>query len=466
MKHLKIYFVVAILLLVGVNTASAQDENNPWAIEIGVNAVDVFPIGLRDGQTTEDALTGKFASEYFNVEDHWNILPSVSRLAVSRYVGSGFTLGVAGTINRIERLGDIRVEDLNYYAADAEIKYSFRDLIGIKWFDPSLGLGGGYTWLGEDLDFGTANGIVSAKFWITEQFALNLQSAYKYAFDDETGQRHMQHSAGVLFKFGGTDTDGDGIYDQDDACPDTPGIAEFNGCPDTDSDGIQDSQDACPDVAGSVEMNGCPDSDGDGVADNKDNCTTVAGPAANNGCPWPDTDGDGLLDKDDSCPNEAGPASNNGCPEKDSDGDGILDKNDECPDVAGTAARKGCPEPQVTTEVIEQLNTYSKTILFDLGKSSIRQESYGVLQSIKDIMNEYPDAAFIIAGHTDSQGSEATNQRLSESRAASVRTYLTGIGVDGTRLSSVGYGESRPIASNKTKAGRQENRRVEINLRK
>src|SRR5690606_23989072 len=156
--------------------------------------------------------------------------------------------------------------------------------------------------------------------------------------------------------------------------------------------------------------------------------------------------------------------ANNGCPYQDRDGDGVLDKDDQCPDVAGTVANKGCPE--VSVEIIKQLNDYSKTILFDLGKATIRKESYAVLQNIADIMKEYPNANFEIEGHTDSQGSDALNDKLSNDRAASVRDYLTTIGMDGNRLTSIGYGESKPIATNATKAGRQQNRRVEISLKK
>lgn len=464
MKHFNIFFAAALLIM-GVSSVNAQDENDPWAVEIGINAVDTFPVGLRDGQTVEDALNGDIFSEYFNVGDHWNILPSVTRLAVSRYVGSNFSVGLAGSLNRIDKLGDVRIDDISYFAVDGEVRYSFRELLGNGWFDPSLSIGGGYNWVGEQ-EFGAANGGAGVKFWLTEQFAINAMSNYKYAFDDATGIRHLQHSLGVLFKFGGSDTDGDGIYDDVDECPETPGVAEFNGCPDSDGDGIQDKMDDCPDIAGSAEFNGCVDTDGDGVSDNKDNCPSEAGPSENNGCPWPDTDGDGTLDKDDRCPSEAGPKSNRGCPEVDSDGDGILDKDDKCPNEAGTPDRGGCPEPQITTEIIQELNTYSKTILFDLGKSTISQESFGVLQNIKDIMAEYPSAAFVIEGHTDSSGGEATNQRLSDARAAAVKAYLTSAGIDGTRLSSIGYGESRPVASNSTKAGREQNRRVNINLRK
>src|SRR5690606_38420056 len=148
-----------------------------------------------------------------------------------------------------------------------------------------------------------------------------------------------------------------------------------------------------------------------------------------NGCP--DADGEGIADKDDECPNEAGPASNNGCPYEDRDGDGVLDKDDQCPDVAGTVANNGCPE--VTVEVIKQLNEYSKTILFDYDKSTIRQESYAALQSIADIMKEYPNATFHIEGHTDSKGSDTYNMKLSKERANSVMTYLTTIGMPANR---------------------------------
>ncbi len=460
MKHLNRLLVAAILFM-GIGVANAQDENNPWAVEVGANAVDVYPTGLNEDYVLyqEAGMRGDIFDEYFNANDHWNILPSVSRLAISRYIGSGFVFTAAGSINKIDKLGDIAVNDLSYYSADGEIKYSFKKAIGSSWFDPSIGIGGGYTWV-DDIGFGTANAIAGVKFWFNDYLALNLQSTYKNAFEEAYGVTHFQHSAGIVFQFGGKDTDGDGIYDKDDECPETPGLAEFNGCPDTDGDGIEDRNDACPNTPGLAEFNGCPDTDGDGIADPQDECPTVAGLAALNGCP--DADGDGIADKDDACPNEAGPKANNGCPYKDRDGDGVLDKDDQCPDVAGTVANKGCPE--VTVEIIKQLNEYSKTILFDYDKSSIRKESYSALQSIADIMKEYPNANFLIEGHTDSRGSDSYNMKLSNERAASVREYLTTIGMPGSRLTSKGFGEERPIATNNTAAGRQQNRRVEISL--
>ncbi len=462
MKHLNSLLVAALLVL-GVGVANAQDENNPWAIEVGVNAVDTYPVGITDDGRLGAATKGDLFDEYFNGNDHWNTLPVVSRISVGRYMGSGFTFAAAGSVNRITKVGDFQADNLSYIGVDGEIKYSLRDLIGGPggWFDPSLGIGGGYTWV-DDVGFGTANALASIRFWFAENFAVNAQSTYKHSFEDGFGITHFQHSLGVVVKFGGKDTDGDGIYDTEDECPETPGLPEFNGCPDTDGDGIEDRNDACPNTPGTAEFNGCPDSDGDGIADPQDACPNTPGLASLNGCP--DADGDGITDAEDNCPNEAGPRANNGCPWPDRDGDGVLDKDDQCPDVAGTVANNGCPE--VTVEVIGQLNEYSKTILFDLGKSTIRTESYATLQNIADIMKQYPNTSFVIEGHTDSTGSEANNQKLSDARAASVRDYLTTIGMPGSRLSSVGYGESRPIATNATKAGRQQNRRVEISLKK
>ncbi|HAB27535.1 MAG: cell envelope biogenesis protein OmpA [Xanthomarina sp.] len=450
MKNLS-RLLFAMLLMLSFSNINAQDENNPWAISLGVNAVDFYPTG-------EDAPLGDYFDEYFNARDHWNILPSLSSLTVSKYFSNGFSFGVTGSINKIESWGDADVSDMSYYGVDGTVKYSFAKLINSKVVEPYLGVGGGYTWV-DEIGAGTLNGALGLNLWFTENIGFTLQSTYKHAFEDYLAT-HFQHYAGLTFKFGGKDTDGDGIYDKDDACPEVAGLAEFNGCPDTDGDGIEDSKDECPNEAGLAEFNGCPDTDGDGIPDNKDNCPTVAGPKELNGCP--DADGDGIADKDDKCPNEAGPAANNGCPWPDRDGDGVADKDDLCPDKVGTVANQGCPE--VTEAVQKSLNAYAKTILFDTGKSSIKEQSAEVLQNIIGILKEYPNAKFNIEGHTDSVGSEALNMKLSKERASSVMNYLISNGVASNRLTHEGYGESRPIDSNKTRAGRANNRRVEINL--
>jgi OOP family OmpA-OmpF porin len=458
MKNLS-RLLFAMLLVLGYSNVNAQDNNNPWQITIGVNAVDAYPSG--DGGIFSET----FGDELFNVDDHWNILPSLSTISVSKYLNDGFSFGIAGSFNKIDKWGDIstnpdvtnEVDNLSYYGLDGIIKYSFRDG---KTFDPYAGIGGGYTWV-NDIGAGTLNGTLGLNVWLSDNIGLTYQATYKHAFEDYLNS-HFQHTAGFSIKFGGTDTDDDGIYDKDDACPDVAGLEAFNGCPDTDGDGIEDSKDDCPNEAGLAELNGCPDTDGDGIADNKDNCPTVAGLKALNGCP--DADGDGVTDADDACPNEAGPAANKGCPWPDADSDGVLDKDDKCPDVKGTVANNGCPE--VTEAVKKALNAYAKTILFDTGKESIKEQSAGVLMDIVAILNEYSTAKFTIEGHTDSTGSEKLNMRLSDARALAVKDYLVKNGVDEFRLSAEGYGETKPIDSNKTRAGRANNRRVEINLAK
>ncbi|OEK09595.1 cell envelope biogenesis protein OmpA [Flavivirga aquatica] len=456
MKNLS-RLLFAMLLVLGYSNANAQDKNNPWQITIGANAVDAYPSG--DGVPFSETIFSKYVDL-----DNWNILPSLSTISVSKYVGNGFSIGVAGSLNKIENWGEdangdaLKVDDLSYYAADGTVKYSIGEVLEWKTLDPYVGVGGGYTWI-DEVGAGTLNGTLGLNVWFNENVGLTLQSSYKHAFEDYLNT-HFQHTAGISIKFGGADTDGDGIYDKDDACPDVPGLEAFKGCPDTDGDGIEDSKDDCPNEAGLAELNGCPDTDGDGIADKDDKCPSVAGLKALNGCP--DADGDGITDSDDACPKVSGPAANKGCPWPDTDNDGVLDKDDKCPEVKGTVANNGCPE--VTEEIQKTLNEYAKTILFDTGRATIKSQSETVLNDIVNILKEYPTAKFAVEGHTDSVGSAKLNQRLSDSRANSVKEYLVSHGIDAFRLSSLGYGEDKPIDSNKTRAGRANNRRVEINL--
>ncbi|MDO5975631.1 OmpA family protein [Flavivirga jejuensis] len=456
MKNLS-RLLFAMLLVLVCSNANAQDKDNPWLINIGTNAVDAYPSG--DGAPFSETIFSKYVDV-----DNWNILPSLSTISVSKYIGDGFSFGVTGSLNKIENWGEdangdaLSVDDLSYYAADGTIKYSIGEALDWKTLEPYLGVGGGYTWI-DEVGAGTLNGTLGLNLWFNENIGLTVQSSYKHAFEDYL-DTHFQHSIGISIKFGGSDTDGDGIYDKNDACPDVAGLEAFNGCPDTDNDGIEDSKDSCPNEAGLAELNGCPDSDGDGIADKDDKCPTVAGLKALAGCP--DADGDGVTDAQDKCPNTAGPAANNGCPWPDTDGDGVLDKDDKCPDVVGSVANNGCPE--VTEEVQKTLNEYAKTILFDTGRSTIKTQSESVLKDIISILNEYSTATFTVEGHTDSSGRATTNQKLSESRANAVKDYLVSHGIDTSRLSAVGYGEDKPIDSNKTRKGRANNRRVEINL--
>lgn len=422
MKHLN-KLLVAVMMVMGLSS-HAQDSNNPWAISFGVNAVDT--------RTSSGAGSGFFDQHFsqpFAVKDNWNILPSLSYIGVSRYVGSGFSVGLQGSVNKIDKYvtfapsapghdsrGNVvsNPGDLMYYGIDATIKYSFQELIKSKVVDPSLSVGGGYTFFG-DSSYGTVNPGAGVTFWFTDAIGLELATRYKWSVSgdrqDASGTpdapSHFQHTAGLVFKFGGKDTDGDGIYDKDDACPDVAGLKQFNGCPDTDGDGIADKDDKCP---------------------------TVAGPKENGGCPFLDADKDGVLDKDDDCPTVAGPASNRGCPE-------------------------------VTTEALEDLKVQARAIYFNSGKATFKtgdKETPARLDAIKEILKNYPNAKFSIEGHTDSDGSDKLNQKLSEERATAVMNALIERGVNVDNLVSKGFGESQPVATNKTAAGKAQNRRTEI----
>jgi OOP family OmpA-OmpF porin len=265
---------------------------------------------------------------------------------------------------------------------------------------------------------------------------------------------------GLVALQGCPDRDGDGIPDHEDECPDVAGLAAFAGCPDRDGDGVPDKDDECPDEFGPIENRGCPirDADGDGIPDDQDDCPNEPGPASTRGCP--DRDGDGIPDKDDACPDQPGPASTRGCPDR--DGDGVPDKDDKCPDTPGPASNQGCPEIQ--EEDKEVLTFAMSAVQFETGSARLRSNSFAILDKVVDILRRYPDYKLRISGHTDSTGSSAVNQRLSEQRAKACYDYLVSKGIDAVRMSHAGFGQSRPIADNRYKEGRDKNRRTEFDL--
>ena len=233
---------------------------------------------------------------------------------------------------------------------------------------------------------------------------------------------------------------------------------------DSDGDGVPDSRDQCPGTpAGrTVDANGCePDRDGDGVPDSVDQCpNTPRGDTVDSrGCsPDGDADGDGVRDSADRCPETpAGvEVDSRGCA-LDSDGDGVPDYRDDCPD-SDRGARvddRGCYIE------LEETVTIDLNLEFDTNSSDLRPDHAAEIQRVIDFLREYPTANAVIEGHTDSDGAESYNQSLSERRARSVYDYLVDEGnVAANRLSHAGFGESRPIADNGTREGKQRNRRV------
>ena len=448
MKQLKLA-VMALFTLVTVSNVSAQDENNPWAVGFGVNIVDFYG-------------GNKFMDQ---IKDHlgnsdWNFLPSISRITAEKYLDKGFSLQFAGSLNKITHIVDKGDADALYYSLGFNVKYDLNKLFGeTAWFDPFVYLGGNYVSFDSNSE-GMLNYGIGFNTWFNDSFGLSFQTGSIKGFADEV-QTHFQSSLGVVIKFGGKDTDGDGIYDKYDQCPEVAGLKEFNGCPDSDGDGIKDSDDACPNEAGLASMNGCPDTDGDGVADKDDMCPNEKGTKANKGCP--DTDGDGVVDKDDKCPKVAGPVANGGCPWPDTDGDGVLDKDDKCPKEVGPASNGGCPDV-ISKESEEALSMLPKFILFNTGKSTFKSGVTDNLDMIFDVMDKNQKANFLIEGHTDSTGSDALNEKLSNSRAMAVMNYLVKKGVDKARIEAKGFGESQPIAPNNTAEGRSQNRRVVVKV--
>lgn len=246
------------------------------------------------------------------------------------------------------------------------------------------------------------------------------------------------------------DRDGDGLLDPDDQCPDQP--EDFDAYEDTD---------------------GCPedqDLDGDGVPDSRDLCVAqpedADGRGDGDGCPDPDDDFDGVLDGDDACAIEAedrdGYRDEDGCPEPDNDGDSIVDVTDQCPDEPGPAEEGGCPRVYEDVQVTGTHIRISQKIHFAFNRARILPDSFHILNTVAQVLTDYPEITLEIQGHTDDRGSDRYNQRLSDQRAAAVRQYLLGRGIPSSRLTSRGYGEARPIESNRTEEGRAINRRVEL----
>lgn len=337
-----------------------------------------------------------------------------------------------------------------------------------------------------------------ANFRLNPWMSLRIEESFSYITTDvidrtvggTTNDIMAQHTAGLVFDLGKLpDTDMDGISDKKDICSGTPtGVAvDANGCPlDRDKDGTADYIDDCPDQFGTIPLAGCPDTDMDGIADRDDRCPADAGISAARGCPDSDKDGvvdiddkcsgtlakykvdtlgcpldtdrDGIFNEDDRCPAIAGVLAFAGC--ADSDKDGVSDLDDRCPGSVGTIANKGCPE--IAKEDLTRINVIASKIFFETAKATLKTESLAQLDALVLILNKYEGAILLIEGHTDSDGTDEYNNDLSQRRTQAVKDYLMSKGIAESRLVAIGYGESKPIADNKTSAGKAKNRRVEL----
>ena len=259
-----------------------------------------------------------------------------------------------------------------------------------------------------------------------------------------------------------------------------PGLLNPNG--DRDHDGILDDVDHCPDVPedkdGFEDTDGCPDDDNDkdGIADKVDHCPDVPedkdGFEDADGCPEEDNDKDGIVDKVDKCPDVAedkdGFEDADGCPEPDNDKDGIMDAQDLCPNepetVNGYADTDGCPDEDQVRVVGDKI-VLDDRVHFFVNSFIIRKISYPLLMRLGKLISDHPEYVHVsVEGHADERGPDNFNQKLSEDRARAVMDFLVKQGISADRLSSMGFGSTRPLVDTKSEYALLLNRRVEFTV--
>jgi len=265
---------------------------------------------------------------------------------------------------------------------------------------------------------------------------------------------------------GPNDTDGDGLTDDVDKCPNE---AE-------DKDGFQDD-DGCPDL----------DDDGDGIPDASDKCKMEPEDKDNfedeDGCPDPDNDKDGIPDAADKCATDPEDKDNfqdeDGCPDPDNDGDGVLDPNDKCIDQPetknGYQDEDGCPDE--IPQKVKQFTGAIQGINFKTGSADLLPTSNKTLDKAVAVLKEFTDLKMQIEGHTDDVALKAKpgapfqdNKSLSQGRAETVKAYFVKAGIEEGRLTAIGFGSDKPavdptgLKGGKLTAARAKNRRVEFTL--
>ena len=505
MKH----YLIALFFLCFIGLASAQTPDLKTGISFKALLVDYQTFNINDG----DISNFRNYHQGFEVGFH-------------KTLGSNLNLNIPLKVGIVQDEDDVLHSHKTLVGLDAKLNYQFYK--PESKVIPYLLAGAGYTVESHE---GEANlqipvGI-GVNFKMADNAYINWQSEFRKSLSDDRDNFH--HGLGFVYLFGKKDTtmmdkkmddpldsDGDGLADYVDLCPQSPGPIDLNGCPDADGDMVADFEDECPQQAGTKEMKGCPDTDGDGISDKDDECPNMAGMASNNGCPDGDTDNDGVPNAIDNCPNIPGTADNRGCPSVDGDGDGVPDDQDKCPNSKGTLATDGCPDsdgdgvpdfedkcpsrsglavyggcpdsdgdgiddsrdkcpqvagpvdsqgcPGITAQDRQTLDLAMRAVQFDTGRSTLKSESFPVLNQIADIMKKYPNYNLTVNGHTDNTGGAGANLSLSERRAKACHDYIKTRGVSADRMNYAGYGETKPISDNNTLRGRALNRRVEFQV--
>jgi OmpA-OmpF porin, OOP family len=420
-------FVFALLLAAG--TAIAQNSDYKWAIGLGP--------GIDFNLETDE--TGVLADFY-----------------ISRYLSPRFDLMLDNRMSFNEPGIDAFATLLNL-----RLKLFNEDMA----IQPYIVGGAGWLWDNNNNDFTFDYG-AGIKFPVGEKTSLFVSGTYVNSIEGERDgafgwtDEHVMVTSILEFAMGkAKDSDGDGVPDRKDECPDTPpGVqVDEKGCPlDRDGDGVPDYKDECPDEPGPAALAGCPDRDGDGIADKDDDCPDTPGLAKFNGCP--DADEDGVPEPRDKCPNtpKGCPVDADGCP-LDSDGDGVIDCEDNCPQEPGPASNNGCPD-WVELDLSD--------IHFDFDKSDLRPEAKAELDKLAQTLDASKEYEIIVGGHTCNIGTEEYNMGLSERRAQEVVKYLLSKGVNNAYVGSNNYGETKPAVPNDSMENRKQNRRVEFEVAK
>ena len=486
---------ILLICTIGLSAISTYSQNEEKKLSVGAHG------GLIQ-------YSGDIGNDFYRSDQAFY---GFAGLSVNRYLGKHFdasllfTRGEVGyidhnTVNTLEKPNNFLVRHntsnllLNFYLTkpNAVIRPFIMAGAGVIWYEAV------YAIKHERFEFSVPTAGGGLVINMGPVVALRLQESFMYTSTDNidhvnaNGDNDMllYHSAGLTFNLGKMkDSDNDGVSDKKDKCPGTPagvgvdalgcpldrdgdgvadyldkcvdvsGLSSLNGCPDKDLDGITDKEDRCPEVFGLINMGGCPDTDKDGIVDMDDKCpgTKTGYKVDATGCTL-DNDKDGVVNEEDVCPDKAGIMAFKGCP--DTDGDGVADNEDHCPTVKGTINNKGCAE--MAKEDILRINVIASKIYFETNSDKLKLISNSQLDDLATILQRYDGVNLTVEGHTDSDGDDAYNQELSQKRTNTVKNYLISKGVSESRLTAIGYGESQPVATNKTAAGKAKNRRVEL----
>lgn len=475
--------LATLLLVFGMwITSFAQTADYPWTIGAGAHWASFSDISM------------PLKDQFQNLKFQGGVDLSVNRY-LNRFLNVQLSSGFMNLRKGIYH--DYAITDNKFWYAnlDGQIKFLGSVIKEDAIFTPYFyfGFGGQYLNLTRDLK---AQAGLGFDVKLTNNLSLYARADYATT-TNRLNAAYVHPHAGLKYSFSTShDKDKDGVKDDVDRCPDVFGLKVLQGCPDSDGDGVADIDDKCPNTPKGVQVDatGCPvDSDKDGVADYLDKCpNTPAGVSVDDkGCPV-DSDKDGVADYLDKCPNTPAGVSVDakGCPiDSDNDGvadyldkcpntpakvkvdaegcpvdtdkDGVPDYMDKCPTVPGTVANKGCPE--MTQVEKEKVINIAKAIYFATGKDIIKKESEAPLNELIPILQKYPEMKLKIEGNTDNVGADDKNMKLSQDRANAVKKYLEDKGIAADRLTAIGYGETKPIADNKTAEGRAQNRRVDLN---